>query len=98
MDAISRLGASRLVARTGAVSGRVHLLLAAAAVVALSLVKPVGLLVGHFDVAPAVAGTIVSLIASGGYAIDFLFPWVIPFVGTVQAILIAAGTGAAIGW
>ncbi|RQX10936.1 hypothetical protein DLJ58_10255 [Micromonospora arida] len=59
---------------------------------------PIGQVVAHFNLSYSTAAAVVGAVATGGYALDFVFPWVIPFVGTIQAIIIAAGTGAAIGW
>lgn len=61
-------------------------------------VGPLGQLVAHFNISPAVAAQIIALVGSGGVLLDFLFPWVLPVLGTIQAILLVAGTGAAIGW
>lgn len=69
-----------------------------AALACLSIVSPIANVIGHFGVSYGTASAIIAAVASGGYVIDFLFPWIIPFVGTIQMILIAAGTGAAIGW
>lgn len=89
--------ATNAVKLTDGTAGRRGMLVALAAFAALVL-SPVAALISHFHVSSEVAAQIVALIVSGSWAIDFLFPWIIPFVGTVQAIIIAAGTGVAIGW
>jgi hypothetical protein len=71
---------------------------AVASLVWLVTVSPVANLIGNFGLSIDTAASIVALVTSGGFAIDFLFPWVLPFVGTLQAIIIAGGTGAAVGW
>lgn len=57
-----------------------------------------GRLVAHFHVTKEVAGTIVTLIVSGGWELDLLFPWIIPVEATVAGLIAVAGTAYAIAW
>jgi hypothetical protein len=55
-------------------------------------------LMGHFGISWSEAAQIIGLVAAGSLVLFWLFPWLIPVLGTVRLILIFVGTGAAIGW
>ncbi|EOO23061.1 hypothetical protein ICM_06284 [Bacillus cereus BAG1X2-3] len=63
------------------------------------LEKVSGLLVGTLGVEKSVALAIAGLIASGGvwYA-AVAYPFLAPFVATIQGVMAVAGTGAVVGW
>ncbi|UOY91140.1 hypothetical protein MUG87_11265 [Ectobacillus sp. JY-23] len=61
--------------------------------------KLTGLLVGTLGVEKQVAVAIAGLIASGGvwYAV-IAYPFLAPFVATIQGVIAIAGTAGIIGW
>ena len=59
----------------------------------------IGDLIANLGLSEGVSLAVVALITSGaGYLIAALYPIVIPFVTTLQAIIAVAGAGAAVGW
>ena len=55
-------------------------------------------LMGHFGISHTEAAEIMALVAAGSFVLFWLFPWLIPVIGTLRLILIYVGMGAAIGW
>jgi hypothetical protein len=63
----------------------------------LLLLSPVaGQLMGNFGLSYGTAVWVVSLVAAGSIILFWVFPWLIPFLGTMR--LIYFGAGFLIGW
>lgn len=92
MNVLEPIRSSKMGQKVAAVSAT------AGTLTAMVAASPLGNVTAHFGLSYKEAAQIVAAVATGGIAIDFLFPWLLPAVGTIQAIIAAAGTGAAIGW
>jgi len=58
-----------------------------------------GWLVGQFGLSEAVAALIVSIITTDGiWAAVAIYPFLAPFVGTVEGLIFIFGASALIGW
>ena len=81
-------------------SGSLGALAAVAAISTLLITaaQPFADLVQHFGISSGVAGTIISLVSSGSFLLDFLFPYIIPVLSTVEALIAAFGAGVAAAW
>lgn len=89
MHALKRMGPARNVAALTATAGTTA---------ALAAASPLGQITAHFGLSWSDAAKIVTAVATGGTAVFLLFPALIPVIGTIELIIAAAGTGAAIGW
>jgi hypothetical protein len=81
-------------------SARLGVVTAVAAISTLLIgaTQPFADLVNHFGISSGVAASIISLITSGSFLLDFLFPYIIPVLSTVEALIAAFGTGFAAAW
>jgi hypothetical protein len=91
---LSWFGAAHLRARALAASSA----LLGGLMVAATSAPAVAQLMGHFGISWSEAAQIIGLVAAGSLILFWLFPWLIPVLGTIRLILIFVGTGAAIGW
>jgi cephalosporin-C deacetylase-like acetyl esterase len=58
-----------------------------------------GWLVGQFGLSQATAFAIVALISSGGIdAAALVYPFLLPFIGTIQGLIFVFGTAVLVGW
>lgn len=72
---------------------------AAFAPLLLLLLTPfAGQLMGNFGLSYGAAAWIVTLVAAGSIVLFWVFPWLIPFLGTMRLLLIYFGAGFLIGW
>ena len=81
---------ARALAGSSAVTGLV-ILAAMTAVV-------VGQLMSHFGVSYSDGLLIVGLIAAGSIVFFWMFPYLIPVIGTIRLLLFYFGTGVVVGW
>lgn len=81
---------ARALAGSSAVTGLVILAAMAAAVV--------GQLMSHFGVSYQEGLLVVSLVAAGSLVFFWLFPYLIPVIGTIRLLLFYFGTGVVVGW
>jgi hypothetical protein len=87
----------------GAAHLRARALAASSALLGVLMVAATGVLfvaqlMGHFGISRSEATEIMALVAAGSLVLFWLFPWLIPVIGTLRLILIYVGMGAAIGW
>ncbi|SYZ78235.1 MULTISPECIES: hypothetical protein [Trichococcus] len=58
-----------------------------------------GLLASRFGLETWAAGMIVTAFTNGGaVVVSAIWPWMFPFVGTLNGLIVTAGAVAAIGW
>lgn len=70
-----------------------------ASVVPLGVKTSIGWLIEHFGLTNVVAWTIVSLLASDGMGVvTMLYPFLLPFTGTLYGVLFVFGAAAVAGW
>jgi hypothetical protein len=81
---------ARALAGSSAVTGLVILAAMTAAVV--------GQLMSHFGVSYSDGLFIVGLIAAGSIVFFWMFPYLIPVIGTIRLLLFYFGTGVVVGW
>jgi hypothetical protein len=81
---------ARALAGSSAVTGLVILVAMTAAVV--------GQLMSNFGVSYQEGLLVVSLVAAGSLVFFWLFPYLIPVIGTIRLILFYFGTGVVVGW
>ncbi|HEV2943966.1 MAG TPA: hypothetical protein VGX26_02480 [Solirubrobacteraceae bacterium] len=81
---------ARALAGSSAVTGLVILAAMTAAVV--------GQLMSHFGVSYQEGLLVVSLVAAGSLVFFWLFPYLIPVIGTIRLLLFYFGTGVVVGW
>lgn len=81
---------ARALAGSSAVTGLVILAAMTAAVV--------GQLMSHFGVSLQDGYFIVGLIAAGSIVFFWMFPYLIPVIGTIRLLLFYFGTGVVVGW
>ncbi len=81
---------TRALAGSSAVTGLVILAALTAAVV--------GQLMSHFGVSYQEGLLVVSLVAAGSIVFFWLFPYLIPVIGTIRLLLFYFGTGVVVGW
>ena len=81
---------ARALAGSSAVTGLVILAAMTAAVV--------GQLMSHFGVSYQDGLLIVGLIAAGSLVFFWMFPYLIPVIGTIRLLLFYFGTGVVVGW
>jgi len=81
---------ARALAGSSAVTGLVILAAMTAAVV--------GQLMSHFGVSYQDGLLIVALIAAGSLVFFWMFPYLIPVIGTIRLLLFYFGTGVVVGW
>lgn len=72
--------------------------LTGAALVAGMAAAVVGQLMSHFGVSYQDGLLIVALIAAGSLVFFWLFPYLIPVIGTIRLLLFYFGTGVVVGW
>lgn len=81
---------ARALAGSSAVTGFVILAAMTAAVV--------GQLMSHFGVSYQDGLLIVGLVAAGSIVFFWMFPYLIPVIGTIRLLLFYFGTGVVVGW
>jgi hypothetical protein len=81
---------ARALAGSTAVTGLVILAAMTAAVV--------GQLMSHFGVSYQEGLLVVSLVAAGSLVFFWMFPYLIPVIGTIRLLLFYFGTGVVVGW
>lgn len=59
---------------------------------------PLAALVSYFGIPYGTAALIIATIGGGVGTALYLWPFLIPVVGTIQAIIVVAGAGVAAGW
>jgi hypothetical protein len=91
---LSWFGATEL--RTKAVAGLSALmgLLMAAAMSAPAVAQ----LMGHFGISYGEAVWVIALVSAGSVVLFWVFPYLIPFIGTIRLLMIYFGAAAVIGW
>ena len=88
----------RTLERTRSTQKVIALVAATGTAAAMAAASPLGQITAHFGLSWGDASKIVAAVATGGTAVFLLFPALIPVIGTIELIIAAAGTGAAIGW
>jgi hypothetical protein len=58
----------------------------------------VGQLMSHFGLSYEQGLLVVSLIAAGSIVLFWMFPYLIPVIGTIRLLLFYFGTGVVVGW
>jgi len=81
---------ARALAGSSAVTGLVILVAMTAAAV--------GQLMSNFGVSYQEGLLVVSLVAAGSLVFFWLFPYLIPVIGTIRLLLFYFGTGVVVGW
>jgi hypothetical protein len=86
-------------ARIGTTRAGSAALAAVSALFAVLLMSPaLGQLMGNFGLSYQDALLVVGLVSAGSIVLFWLFPYLIPFLGTLRLLLIYFGAGAVIGW
>jgi hypothetical protein len=68
------------------------------AILAAMTAAVVGQLMSHFGVSYSDGLFIVGLIAAGSIVFFWMFPYLIPVIGTIRLLLFYFGTGVVVGW
>ncbi|HEY1421360.1 MAG TPA: hypothetical protein VGG90_11725 [Candidatus Dormibacteraeota bacterium] len=92
--AMTGLGATRL--RAGVLTRSSALF--GALVLAAMNAPAVAQLMAHFGVSYGDALWIIGLVSAGSIVLFWVFPYLIPFIGTIRLLMIYFGAGVVIGW
>lgn len=72
--------------------------LAGILLLAVTMVPAMGQLMSHFGLSYEQGLLVVSLVAAGSIVFFWMFPYLIPVIGTIRLLLFYFGTGVVVGW
>lgn len=72
--------------------------LTGSAILGVMAASVMGQLMSHFGISYQDGLLVVALIAAGSVVLFWMFPYLIPVIGTIRLLLFYFGTGVVVGW
>jgi hypothetical protein len=55
-------------------------------------------LMGHFGISYGDSLWVIALVSAGSIVLFWVFPYLVPFIGTIRLLMLYFGTAAVVGW